>query len=246
MRKFKTYKTNKNTIWKEILIVFFCALICALILFNWYAFKIKDNIGILINAKVDKVVDQFFSDLITDDIINNESVKDILVVTKNDQGDILTVNYDLEKTYAILTLISNILKKGLSDLENGQIDVTIYDKYLDSKGNGLILYVPFFLTSQNIFLYNLGPKIPVLIDLNESLLTNVKTKVTNYGFNNALLEIYVTVEIDKLIITPMHKQTQKLNYDILIASLVINGRVPEFYGDSFEAFSNAFILPNKI
>lgn len=246
MGKLKTHKLAKSSFIKEIIIVFLASLIWAVILFNIFANKLYNKASTLINAKIDKIVYQFFSDLITDDVINKESINDILNITKNNQGEILAVTYDLEKSYAILTKVSNILERGLSNLENGQIDVTIYDKYIESGPRGLILYIPFFLNSHNIFINNLGPKIPVLINLNESLLTNIKTKVTNYGFNNALLEIYITVEIDKLIITPMKENSQKLNYDILVASLVVNGSVPEFYGDSLEAFSNALNLFNKV
>jgi len=186
---------------------------------------------------------QFFSDLITNDVINRDSVNDILEITKNSKGEILTVNYDLEKTYKILTDVSQILENGINNLENGKIDVTIYDKYLNSSQNGLILNIPLFLGSENIFLNNLGPNIPVLINFNEFLLTNIKTKVTNYGFNNALLEIYITVEMQKLIITPLKKNEDKFYYDILIGAMVVNGSVPEFYGGTYENSSKIFDIP---
>ena len=79
--------------------------------------------------------------------------------------------------------------------------------------------------------------------LNTLRVANIKTKVTNYGFNNALLEIYVTVELQKLIITPLGKKTTPFNYDIIIGALVINGAVPEFYGGSYETYSNILDIP---
>lgn len=206
MKRMRTFKkNNKNTIVKLLIIVFFCIFINALILFNVYSRKMSDSVVILVNEKLDKVLYQFFNELITDEIINNNTVNELLKITKNNKDEILTVNYDIEKTYSILTKVSNVLKNSINNLENGQIDVTMYDKYLESHHNGLLLNVPFYLKSNNIFLNNLGPKIPVLINFNETLLTNVKTKVTNYGVNNALLEIYITVELKKLIITPIKK-----------------------------------------
>ena len=70
------------------------------------------------------------------------------------------------------------------------------------------------------------------------IIVNIKTKVTNYGFNNALLEIYITVEIEKLIITPVFKDNDKFYYDILIGAVVVNGSVPEFYSNGLESHSN--------
>ena len=243
MRRLRTYKSkNRNTMNKLIFIVFFCIIVCTL-LFNFYSNKISSSSMILIDQKLDKILYQFFNDLITNDVINKESVNNILEINKNSEGEILSVNYDLEKSYKILTEVSSILKKGINNLENGKIDVTIYDKYLESSKNGLVLNIPLFLNSKNIFINNLGPRIPVLINFNESLLTNIKTKVTDYGFNNALLEVYITVEMQKLIITPMKKQEEKFYYDILIGALVVNGSVPKFYGGTYEANSGILDIP---
>lgn len=244
MRKVKLYKRkNKNTMNKLLFIVFFSVIISSLFLFNVYAHKTSTKVTTLINEKLDKVLYQFFNELITNDIINKENVNDLLEITKNSKGEILTVKYDLEKTYAILTKISNILKKSINDLENGKIDVSLYDKYLNSSKYGLVMNVPLFLASSNIFINNLGPKIPIIINFNETLLTNIKTKVKSYGFNNALLEIYITVEMQKLIITPVEKDESKFYYDILIGALVVNGSVPEFYGGLYESNSNIFDIP---
>lgn len=244
MRKLRTYKRNKkNTMNKFIFVVFFCVIICSFILFNFYSKKVTPTVTTLTNQKIDKILYQFFSDLITDEVINAKSVNDILEINMNSSDEIVSVNYDLEKTYKILTLVSDILKKGINNLENGKIDVTIYDKYLNVSDNGLILNVPLFLGSNNVFINNLGPRIPILINFNETLLTNIRTKVTNYGFNNALLEIYITVEMQKLIITPMREKPEKFYYDILVSALVVNGSVPNFYGGTYETNSGILDIP---
>lgn len=244
MKKLVLKKSNKkNTITIFWLIVFFCVFLLAIILFNIYSNNVSPKVTVLIEEKLDKVLYQFFDDLITNDVINNESVNNLLEINKNNQGEILTVNYDLEKTYKILTEVTTILKDGINDLENGKIDVKIYDEYLDNKDKGLIMNIPLFLGSSNVFISNLGPKIPIKINFNETLLTNIKTKVTNYGFNNALLEIYITVEIQRLIITPMKSQDDNFNYDILVGALVVNGSVPDFYGGEYQTSSAILDIP---
>ena len=246
MRRLKLHNyNNKNTIKYKIVIVFFLIILSTIILFNIYAKKTSKQIKILVNEQIDKVIYEFFNDLITEDVINKESVNNILEITKNNKGKILAVNYDLEKTYTILTKVSNVLQNAINDLESGKIDVTIYNKYLTSGKNGLIFKVPFFISSNSPFLNNFGPQIPIIINFNETILTNVKTKVTDYGFNNALLEVYVTVEMQKLIITPMDKDSKKFNYDILVSALVVNGSVPEFYGGTYERSSKILDIPLK-
>lgn len=238
MNKIRT-KNNKNTN-IFIIVVFFLIIINAILLLKIYGNKTTSSAKELVNQKIDKVLYQFFNELITNDIINKENVNDILLITKNNKDEIITVNYDLEKTYKILTDVTNKLSVAVNDLEYGKIDVKLYDKYLENGKNGLIINIPFFLNSNNIFINNIGPRIPVLINFNENLLTNIKTNVKNYGFNNALLEIYITVEMQKLIITPMVKEQEKFNYNILIAALVVNGSVPNFYGGNYQANSGIF------
>lgn len=241
MKRLKTRNKNKlNTMNSLMFIVFFCVLVTALFLFNIYTSKVTPKITTVVNQKLDTIIYDFFNELITADVINSNSVNDILEITKNDKGEILTVNYNLEKTYTILTEVAAILKKGINDLENGKIDVSYYDKYLVNTHHNLVMNVPLFLGTNNVFLNSIGPKVPVLIDFNETLLTNIKTKVTNYGFNNALLEIYIIVDMQKLIITPVKEDNNKFEYEILIGALVVNGSVPEFYGD--EIISSSHIL----
>ncbi len=238
MRRLKLHKVkNRNTIMKNLLIVFFCLIISNTLLINIYSSKVSKKASILASEQIDEILYQFFNELITNDVINKSSVKDILEINKNEKGEILSVNYDLEKTYTILTDVTKVLKDALINLESGKIDVSMYNKYLESGKNGLILKVPLFLGSDNIFITNLGPRIPIVVNFNETFLTNVKTKVTNYGFNNALLEVYITVEMQKLMITPLKKDNSKFHYNILVSSLVVNGSVPEFYGGTYESSS---------
>lgn len=243
MKEFKRKRNNRNTINLLMFVVFFCIILIALFLFNSYSKTVTKDAKIVIQEKLDKIIYQFFTDLITDDVINLESAGNLLEINKSSKEEIVSVDYNLEKTYKILTDTSNILKNALNNLENGQIDVSLYDRYLENGKYGLILNVPFFIGSNNIFLNNLGPMIPVQINFNGTLLTNIKTKVTDYGFNNALLEIYIIVEMEKLIITPVVKDSEKFYYDILIGAVVINGSVPKFYGGTYESSSNILDIP---
>ena len=49
-----------------------------------------------------------------------------------------------------------------------------------------------------------------------------------------------------VLITPIEKEEDKFNYDILIASLVVNGSVPEFYEGEYETASAILDIPIKL
>ena len=113
-------------------------------------------------------------------------------------------------------------------------DITNYD--YDIKGD-LILYLPILLVSNNIYLNNLGPKVPVKIKFLSSLITNLKTKVSNYGINNILVEIYVDINITDDLIIPFKEENIKNDYSVLLSSKVVVGTLPSYLGATYEKTS---------
>ena len=62
--------------------------------------------------------------------------------------------------------------------------------------------------------------------------TNLKTNVSSYGLNNSLAQIYVEINITENIITPVNSNQVNLNYEILLDSKLVSGRVPSYYGNN--------------
>ena len=106
--------------------------------------------------------------------------------------------------------------------------------------SSLLFLVPFGQLLDNVYLSQIGPKIPVLVNLENSVFTNVSTKVTDYGLNNALLNVVLKVRLGYQIITPSQKEKKTLEYELLISSSVIEGKVPNFYGGSMESKTTFF------
>ena len=46
---------------------------------------------------------------------------------------------------------------------------------------GMILAYPIGIGGDNVYLNNLGYKVPIKVELSNSMITSVKTKVSNYG-----------------------------------------------------------------
>ena len=76
-----------------------------------------------------------------------------------------------------------------------------------------------------------------------SVATNVKTKITNYGINNAMLEVFIEVEVDEQIILPFISKTMTLKQEVPVAIKVIQGTVPEYYGGSMCDRSSLLSIP---
>ena len=191
-----------------ILITFLISLFLFIIIFSLYSKKLNPKL----NDYIDFLVkDEIYRKVIkSNNFITNEEVNDILYIDKNDSNEIVYLDYNMDKTYKLLNKYIDSLKKD------------------NSKSK--ILTVPFFIASDNIIISSLGPKVKFKYEIMNNVKGKIKTKVTDFGVNNALVEMYFELEIGYLVVIPMNKKESALKTEILISSKVINGKVPTFYG----------------
>lgn len=233
-KKRKKYKISKVVILDIALIFFF-----TYILFSGYSKLVSKRLIDVAYVKLNEFMDYFLSNKINYDLFKGDNLKDIIVINKNSDGEILYVSYDMDKSYKVLDLVTKELEDNINDLENGNVSNT---QNISGGKNGILLKLPMFI-GNNAIISNLGPKIYVPINFVGSILTNLKTKITDYGINNALVEIYVTVKLSTNIISPTSSKVEVIDYDVLIASVVVNGRVPSIYGGLIQSKSSGLSIP---
>lgn len=90
---------------------------------------------------------------------------------------------------------------------------------------------------------NLGPKIPVKVEIGDTALGNVFTTVKDFGINNALLELYVQIDLSTMILYPFETLEETTTYKTLLSSKVISGVVPDFYNGVLNSQSETIDLP---
>lgn len=237
MRIRKNYRISRIIILIIILIFFF-----TYTLYSIYNKKITPKIIDVAEMKLQKFTKSFLSNNIGYDILNDEIIKDILVINKNNDGEILYVDYNLDQAYLVLDIVTKKLDSLINDLENGQVE-NLDDANIENSKYGLIMKIPMFIASDYALMANMGPTIYLKINFTGSILTNIKSKITNYGMNNALVELYVTIKINEELMAPVVNKTLNIEYDVLIASQVINGRIPEYYGGLITGTSNILSIP---
>lgn len=229
--KYKENKKQKRTIFLSTF------LIVLLFTFFWlYQFNlhIQDHLIQISTLEINRVMHRVITDKINNEIMNKNSLEDILIIHQNNKGEILYVDFNLDKAYQVLDSVSNILTSYISSLEDGTVRIAYYDPFISHETNSLILNIPFGSVLSSNFFYNLGPEIPVKINFIGTVLTNLETKVTNYGLNNALVEVFVYIEFHSEILSPFKMKDIELKYDAVIASKMIEGEVPSFYNGLIE------------
>lgn len=222
-----------------IFVIIFLIIITFFNLVIWYTSAITPNFKNVVYSKMEKQIYEIITSEITSNILNDKVLKNVLIVTKNSVGEIITVDYDLEKAYRINNLINDSIRKSLTKIENGNIK----NPEFHIAGNGMYVEIPFTVLSKKALISNMGPDIPVAVSFVGTVITNLETKMTDYGLNNVLNELFVTIEIKQLLTTPVTSESITYKYNVLIDAAMINGRVPSYYGSEIISESNLLDIP---
>lgn len=147
--------------------------------------------------------------------------------SKNEK-EIINVRYDVNNT-------NHFIDENLGQIEN--LLVLNSSNNWFNNTNYLVVMVPVGMLFNNLYFDSMGPKIPFKIYYMESFYANLYTKITNYGINNSLVELFIVVTV-KYQIIGYRSKTIKKTYDYLLAATLINGKVPNMYNEGIVKESN--------
>lgn len=234
-------KTQKiNILYIKIGMIFISIISIILLLFSWFNKNITPKLIYLSEKNINKYIEHIASDFKIF-ILEKNASDEFLHVKENQQKEIVGLDYDMTKIYELANKLIETLEKNIND--SSFLNQYTENNKFENIEEGLVLYYPIGIISDSVFLSNLGPKIPVLIKFIPSIFSNVKSRVKDYGINNALLEVYLEISITYNIITPITEEEKKINYELLIDSKVIQGTVPNIYGGIMENRSVFFDIP---
>ena len=225
-------------------IVIFVGLLFFTFLFM-HSFNIKVNPKLIEIAKtsIQKLQNTILTNFQVKNLYSQFDLENMMVLTKNKQDEIISVDFKLEEVYKSLTEITKYLQQSMEDVIMRKQVLTYYSEELSNDLNSLILLVPMGVSSNMAYLAHLGPKIPVKITYMEYVTSNIRIALENYGINNVLISIYIDCEISSSFLIPAMEEKVKNNYSILVASKIIEGKIPTYYGGKIETKSNLLNIP---
>ena len=187
---------------------------------------------------VNKAVSQVLDDKINDSNIFSTNI--------SNDGKIQTIDFNPIIVNQVLNIATTVVQNNLKLLEEGKLDnIGIYDidlpeNRVNSLRKGIITEIPIGVIFKNTLLSNIGPKIPIRLHYLGDVNSNITTKVTPYGINNALVEVGVKLEMTAQIILPFASKKMYIECDIPLAIKMIQGTVPNYYGGLIEKNSSLY------
>lgn len=225
--KLKKIKHPKLNLFILIIILIFVSIV---LVFQYINQKIMPLFLEYAEFQASKIATYVISKAIDEEVSKNLDIEDLFISSKDANGNIKSIDFNPITINKISNLIKSNIFEYLEDLENGNIEKIKNTALFSSRINeGIVFEIPSGVVFNNVILANIGPKVPVKLSLTGDILTDIHTKVTDYGINNAVVEIVISVEVYEQVILPFTTKRVTINTDIPIAVKLIQGEIPSYY-----------------
>ncbi len=221
-----------------------------ILIFSWLNKKVSPVLLNFAEVETVKLSNLIINRAITKQVASEININQLFNIIQNNEGEIQTIDFDPIVVNKVLSATTNLVQLYLKALEQGNVDLVEipedvlieYDK--EKLRKGIIYEIPIGAVFKNAFLSNLGPRIPVKLNLIGNVISNVNTKVNQYGINNALIEVYIQIEVTEQVNLPLMSKKVTVATDIPVALKVVQGKVPTYYqGSGIDKNSSILALP---
>ena len=158
---------------------------------------------------------------------------------KNNNGEIESIDFNTPLLNETLVIVGKSVRKRLKEIEKGKnMPDEMYQRGVNKNlKKGIIYEVPLGIIFKNSFLSSIGPKIPVKVEYSGNVSLDIKTKVSEYGINSALIQTYIYVVVTQRTILPFRSKDTKISSEIPIIMRVVKGSVPNYLSGSNSSYN---------
>lgn len=209
-----------------------CAIICSIIFIKILSNKIGPVYLDIAEKEVKKLVILVINNSINDDVINEIGNNELFDIVKNNNNEIVLIDYNSMNVNKYLALVVRNVSNNLDLIENGKYNLLSFDlEGYDNKllNKGIISNIPFGSLLGLNLLSNVGPRVPVKFNLIKDVSGGIDTKISEYGINNAYMEVLVKVKVNVNINLLFLSRTINIECSVPISMKIIQGNIPNFY-----------------
>ncbi|GIO25138.1 sporulation protein YunB [Oceanobacillus sp. J11TS1] len=204
----------------------------------------------LINVKIEPIIidiakrkaDEFATRAINSAVfyVEEYGFDDILNITYDNEGNLVTYNRDPAVISEINRVATDRVEEYFAHVNRGEqleFEHNLHEPY-DYEGGAegraqvdpTLIEIPLGQITGNSVLANLGPKIPINMEVVGAVRTNVVEEKEPFGINGAWVSLYINVEADVQIVVPFTSEVRTVHTELYLDGGAIMGKVPDFYG----------------
>ena len=247
--KRKVYLFKKNSKSKILIIVLIGLMICVWISLKFINSKVSPILFDYAELESRKLASIVINNAIAKNVTENIDIDELFIITRDSENEIKTIDFNPITVNKILTKVTKSVQINLKYIEQGKVDLLdletdeLIDYDINKLKEGIIYEIPSGVIFGNSFLANIGPKIPVKFSLVGDIISYINTKVTDYGINNAVVEINIVLELKEQVILPFTTSKISIETSIPVAIKLIQGSVPNYYLNGINQNSASLTLP---
>lgn len=192
----------------------FVQVIAIIIIAFTFAYFIVKSIGPIIEKQcrnMAKSIATKVSNSETTEVMKNYTYDDLIIITKDKDGNIKMVGTNIITVNEIISDIPLHIQEQLEKTENSSFNI-----HLGS-----------FLGSR--LFAGRGPKFKIKMEVIGNLDTDLKSEFTSAGVNQTLHKIYLEIKCNVIILTPFETIEEQIVNQVLLAEGLIVGDVPNAY-----------------
>lgn len=201
-------KKYKENLIKLILIII---LVIVFITYYYIEASIRPTLASICEVQAKVIATKLINETVRNEL-NRDTIKEhILVPSYDKEGKINMIRTDAMIMNNISNSIAKNVQQNIIDLEKQNFSI------------------PLFTALDSQLLAGKGPNLNFSILHQGSVLVDFITEFEESGINQTRYKIYITVEVDMRIISPVTTSSTTVKNNVLIAEIVIVGDVPDSY-----------------
>ena len=163
-----------------ILMIFIMIIISIIIVFNFINKRVTPLFLDLAESETEKLATLIINDAVGKQVSDGLDSSLLYNINKDSKGNVSSIDFNSITVNKLLTIITSSIELNLKYLEEGRIDLlNVPDSVLisyDKKDlkKGIIYQIPSGAVFNNTILSNIGPKVPVRLNLIGSITSNIK------------------------------------------------------------------------
>lgn len=229
--KIKLKKISNNKIINIVILIILCTILLVILISK----KVTPILMIYASTKSKTLANTIITQAVNDNVLKNIDKNKFFIENTDKSGNIVSTNFDSVEINKIQNEITIYIENYLDELESGKFNNLKLSRELKKTyglkktKKGISYEIPTGIIFNNALLSNLGPKIPVRINLNGDVVTNIKTDIKNYGINNALIKVSVNIKVYMQVIVPFKTKEIVVESDIPLIMKLVKGEVPNYF-----------------
>ena len=242
----KKLKTKRKNLLLTFIIILIIVLSFSLVIINYIGKKITPVLFKYSEIETKKFSNLIINNAISKTVTNKIKTDEIFIITNDDKNEIKTIDFNTPKINEYLTEVTKHIQEDMKNLEQGntnKIDKKIKNKYSESNlKKGIIYSLSTGVVTNNPILSNLGPKIPIKINLIGDIISYVSADVEDYGINNSIIRVFINLKITEEVILPFYGKNIDIEAKVPVAIKLVTGKLPNYYIGTKE--SKQIVMPN--